>query len=418
MKPLQASTEWRYLYAGITLVVAAFYFFSIHIALSPFIAFVLLLLLIAPYAGTDRHTTLVLAATFALGIWLLESVGSLLAPFILSFVLAYILDPAVDMLQRRGMKRGIAVTLLVLPVLGLLGLTLVIAIPALINQLEALLQRLPAAGAQISEWLVAMRSGTSRFTVPFVSEEVLQRWLDPDRIAEFVSTQQDAIAQGAWTAVGGFGRGLGIVLSILGFIVLTPVLVVYLLRDFDHITDRVAELVPASRRVSWLAFMREYDSLLSRFLRGQVIAATLVGLMTWIGLWIAGVPYSGLVGATAGVFNLVPYLGLIVSVIPIIIISLLSDSFLAMFLKAGIVLAVIQAIDGAVTGPRIVGDSVGLHPVWVLFALALGSFYFGFVGLLIAMPAAVLIKLLVREALSRYRRSPMFLGTSAGDEQA
>ncbi|MEX1183916.1 MAG: AI-2E family transporter [Gemmatimonadota bacterium] len=415
MKLTETTFEWRYLYAAIVFIAAAFFLFSLRPVLSPFIAYVLLLLLLVPYAGSPRHTTLVIGATLVLGVWLLESVGTLLAPFILSFVLAYILDPAADALTRRGMKRGVAVAVIVLPVLGLLTLAAVFAIPALVQQLDGLLQRLPAAATQITEWVASMRSGSTRIRLPFVSDEMLAHWLDPERIAEFVNTQQAAIVQGAWTAVGGFGRGLGIALSVLGFIVLTPVLVIYLLRDFDRITGRIGELVPAPRRESWLGFMAEYDHLLSRFLRGQVLAATIVGLLTWIGLWIAGVPYAGLVGATAGVFNLVPYLGLIVSIIPIVLIALLSGSFVATIVKAGIVFAIVQAIDGTITGPRIVGGSVGLHPVWVLMALAVGGFFFGFVGLLIAMPAAVLIKLLLRQAVVRYRGSAVFLGEEAGE---
>jgi predicted PurR-regulated permease PerM len=185
---------------------------------------------------------------------------------------------------------------------------------------------------------------------------------------------------------------------------------IYLLKDFDDIRMRVADLVPHARRDDWLSFAADYDRLLSRFLRGQLIAAALVGLLTWLGLWIAGVPYAGLVGAIAGVFNLVPYLGLVVSIIPILIIALLSGSFLSIIIRAGIVFAIVQTIDSTIAGPRIVGGSVGIHPVWVILALAVGGAFFGFVGLLIAMPVAVLIKLLLQHALTRYRASAMFLG--------
>jgi predicted PurR-regulated permease PerM len=133
-------------------------------------------------------------------------------------------------------------------------------------------------------------------------------------------------------------------------------------------------------------------------------------VLTWLGLLIAGFPNSGLVGVVAGVFNIIPYLGLVVSVIPVVIISLVSGSVLGSLLKAGIVFAIVQFIDSSVTGPRIVGDSVGLHPVWVILAIAVGSFFYGFVGLLLAMPGAVLIKLLIRESLARYRQSRVFQG--------
>jgi predicted PurR-regulated permease PerM len=412
MQPSQVPTEWRYVYGAIVLAAAAIFLFSIQSALSPIIAYVLLLMLMAPFAGTDRHTTLVIAVTFALCIWLLETIGSLLAPFILAFVLAYILDPAVDALERRRIPRTAAVAMLVVPVLALIALAIGFGIPALINQIEALITRLPAAAAAAVEWIERTRANAGRWNLPFVADDTIARWLDPDRIAAYVQSRQEAIAQGAWGTVAGFGRGIGIALAILGFLVLTPVLMIYLLKDFDNIKLRIAELVPHARRQTWLDFATEYDGLLARFLRGQLIAAALVGVLTWLGLWIAGVPYAGLVGAIAGVFNLVPYLGLVVSVIPLLIIALLSGSFLSIVIRAGIVFAIVQTIDSTIAGPRIVGGSVGLHPVWVILALAVGGTFFGFVGLLIAMPAAVLFKLLLHHALARYRRSTMFLGAA------
>ena len=410
MQPTHIQSEWRYVYGAIVFAVAALFLFSIQSALSPVIAYVLMLMLIAPFVGTDRHTTLVVAATFALGIWLLESMGSLLAPFILAFVLAYILDPAVDLLERRRLPRAVAVALLVLPVLLLLAAALGFGIPALVNQIETLIERLPAAATRTAEWLERTRVSASRWNLPFVSDAAVARWLDPDRIALYVQSRQEALASGAWGTIAGFGRGVSIALSVLGFLVLTPVLMIYLLRDFDNIKLRIAELVPQTRRDSWLSFATEYDQLLSRFLRGQLVAAALVGVLTWLGLWIAGVPYAGLIGAVAGVFNLVPYLGLIVSVIPLLIVALLSGSFLSIIVRAGIVFAIVQTIDSTIAGPRIVGGSVGLHPVWVILALAVGGAFFGFVGLLIAMPAAVLIKLLLQRALLRYRSSAMYVG--------
>ncbi|MBR9990189.1 MAG: AI-2E family transporter [Gemmatimonadetes bacterium] len=409
MQPTQIPIEWRYVYGAIVIAAAVLFLFSIQSVLSPLIAYVLLLMLMAPFTGTARHTTVVIAVTFALGIWLLETMGSLLVPFILAFVLAYILDPAADLLERKRVPRGVAVAVLVVPVLVLLAVAIGFGIPALINQVETLIERLPAAAARFVEWLSVTRESARRWNLPYLSDEVIARWLDPDRIAEYVQSRQDAIAQGAWGTVSGVGRGVGLALSVLGVLILTPVLMIYLLKDFDNMRYRVAELVPHARRDAWLSFASEYDALLSRFLRGQVILATLIGILTWLGLWIAGVPYAGLVGAVAGVFNLVPYLGLIVSTIPIIIIALLSGDFLSIIIRAGIVLAIVQTIDGTIAGPRIVGGSVGLHPVWVILALAIGGAFFGFVGLLIAMPIAVLIKLLLRHGVGRYRASAMFM---------
>lgn len=411
MQLRETTSEWRFLYAALVLAVAGMFLFSVRSVLTPLIAYVLLVLLLAPYIGTERHRNTLLVATLALGLWMLDSMGSLLAPFILAFVIAYILDPVVDLLERRGVRRSLGVAALLIPFLGLLTLALVFGVPALINQFESLLERLPAAARAANAWLERLRAGTTR--IPLLPDDLLQSWLDEERIAQYVQSRQDLIARQLWSAVTGVGRGVSVALSILGYVVLTPVLVVYLLRDFDRIMERISGLVPEPRRPSWFGFMQEYNSLLSRFLRGQVVEAGIVGVLTWFGLFVLGVPYSGLVGVVAGVFNLVPYLGLVVSIIPVFIIALLTGSFIGTLVRAGIVFAIVQFIDGAVTGPRIVGGSVGLHPVWVILALALGSAFFGFVGLLIAMPAAILIKLLLRDAIVRYQRSATFLGTGA-----
>lgn len=401
--PRRFAGEWRLLYAAVTLIAVALLLYRLAPALSPLVLYALVLLLLAPWAGSREHRLLVVGLTLLLALWLLRALGSILAPFIVAFAIAYILDPAADALERRRVPRGVAIAILLVPVLGGIGLALAFGVPALLAQAGELVAQLPDALARAADWVQSQRTRLEQLRLPFLSGAAMaeQLPLDQERITAFIQEQwQDILGRG-WHAALGVGRGVGFVITILGYLVLTPVLVVYLLRDFNRITTRVTELVPAAKRDRWLGFAREYDSLLARFLRGQVLAALIVGLLTWIGLLIAGFPYSGLVGAIAGVFNLVPYLGLVASIVPVLVIALLSGSFLAALLKAAIVFFIVQLIDGSITGPRIVGGSVGLHPVWVLLALAIGGFYFGLVGLLLAVPGAVLVKLVLREALAR-----------------
>jgi predicted PurR-regulated permease PerM len=417
----QRSGEWRAVYGAFILLVAGFFLYSTRSVLSPFIIYLLFLYLIAPFAGTRRHLTLMVASTALLFIWMVATLGGLLAPFVLAMALAYILSPLVDALERRGVPRAGGIAILALPILGLAAVAIIFGIPALIGQIQALIEQVPAALERASQWAEGLRLRVSRMNLPFVDETRLMtqlELLDEARISAFLQERQTEIVQRGWSAVLGVGRGVTFALTLLGYVVLTPVLTTYLLRDFPAFKGRAAALMPEKKRASWTAFLLEYDRLLSRFLRGQLLAASIVGVLTWLGLLIAGFPYSGLVGAVAAVFNVVPYLGLIVSVIPVLIIALLSGSFLAAIVKAGIVFAIVQAIDGSVTGPRIVGESVGLNPVLVILALAVGSFFFGFVGLLLAMPVAVLLKLLLRESVQRYRNSRVFRGTMAADDPA
>jgi predicted PurR-regulated permease PerM len=162
-----------------------------------------------------------------------------------------------------------------------------------------------------------------------------------------------------------------------------------------------------------VSFAVECDRMISRYLRGQVTVAIAMGVITGLGLWIARFPYAGMLGLIVGVFSVVPYLGLVLSLIPAIFIALVSGSVLISLLKVAVVYGASQLLEASVISPRIVGESVGLHPVLVLLALALGGFFFGFVGLLLGVPAAAIGKLLVERVLRRYRRSTFYRGDEA-----
>ena len=412
----ERGVDWRWLYAAAVLVVLGALLFSVRAVLTPITLLFLLLLLLSPFAGDRRHTMIVAGICALVLLWLLQTVGTLLVPFVLALALAYILDPFVNALERLRVPRGIAVILLGLPVFGVIALGVFLGVPALADQVEALIARAPEAVRQVEAWAGGARGWLLRVDLPFIREDELLaplQNLQADQIVTFLRERQEAIARQGWAAVLGLGRGIGTLVMVFGYVVLTPVLTFYLLRDYDRISAWLADLVPHAKRERWLGFLEEYDGLLARYLRGQLMAAAAVGTLTGIGFWIVGLPYGGLVGAVAGVFNLVPYLGLAVSLVPAILIALLSGSILASLVKVAIVFAVVQAIDSMVLGPRIVGDSVGLHPVWVMLALAVGGFFLGLIGMLLAVPVAVLVKLLGQRAIEKYRASEAYLGSTA-----
>jgi predicted PurR-regulated permease PerM len=401
----------RHVYTGVLLVAFALFLYTTLPILTPIVLYLVLLLLAGPYARERNILLLLLAASLVMFFWLLEALGSVLTPFVIALVLAYILDPAVDWLQRRRVPRWLAILLLALPALALIALGVGVGIPALFRQVGEIVEATPAALERLRAQAISNQGRVFGIDLPFVDERRLVEpiiSLDGQRIEQFVRERQQLIAQNAWAAVLGVGRKLGVLFSILGYVVLVPVLTYYLLHDFDTMRARMADLIPLPRRDSWLAFLAEYDRLVSRYLRGQLLAAMTVGLLTTFGLWVLGFPYPALVGVVAGVFNLVPYLGLIVSLVPALIIALLSGEIGASLGKIAIVFGIVQALDGTVIGPKIVGGSVGLHPAWVILALAAGGLFFGFMGLLIAVPAALLIKLLTVRGIERYRASRLY----------
>lgn len=408
---------WRGLEAAAVLLVLGFFLFGLREILNPFLMFFLLWAVLMPFRGKPGHGPLVATAAVLTLIWVLHTTGSLLAPFVLAAVLAYILDPLVDVVQKRRVPRVWAIVMLTIPALGILAALLFLAIPAAADQLADVVQGVPVFFQRVADWLESAQQRILRVDLPLLDEEALvQRLRDVDSAAvvSFLEERRQALAGQIWTGVLGLGRGVGSVLSVLGYVVLTPVLTFYLLRDWDDLTAGLRELVPADRRESVVAFASEYDRLLGRYLRGQITVAIFIGVITALGLWIARFPYAGTLGLIVAVFSVVPYLGLVLSLVPALLIALVSGSVGLSLLKVAVVYGIAQGLEGAVISPRIVGESVGLHPVLVVLALAMGGFFFGFVGLLIAVPGAVGIKLLARVGLARYKASVVYLGDQAG----
>lgn len=408
-----APFNWRAWHAVVVLVVLGFFLMSVRSILNPFILFFLLLFLIQPYSGTRYHVLLVSAAGMLTFIWLLDTTGFLLAPFVLALVLAYVLHPMVSRMERRGIPRTVATGILALPAIGILLLLIFFGIPALSAQIAEFIQDAPVllqtATLRLEQWQAQLQSRD----LAWLDEDAVlarMRSIQPDAVMAWLQQRQSAIARGVWTGILGVGKGVGAILSLLSYVFLTPILIFYLLRDWRSIERRLGELVPGPYRDRVVGFASEYDRLLARYLRGQLIAAGIVGTLTWLGFLVASFPYALLLGVVAGVFNIIPYMGLVASLIPALIIAIFSASPGMALLKILIVFAVVQVLDQAVIGPRVVGEAVGLHPVWVLLALAVSGYFFGFVGLLIAVPLAVLVKLLIAMALGRYRASSLFRG--------
>ena len=408
----QAAGLWKGVQGTALVLVVGFFLYSLRGILNPFYLFWLLVALLYPFRGRQGYSLLLGAATVLLLLWILDATGSVLAPFVLAFVLAYILDPVVDRVSSHPrISRSLAIVLILGPVLLGGAALVVVGVPILASQLSDLIESVPALVDRLEGWARALSPETLGIDVPFVDEEALLariQSVDGQAVMEFLEERRDEIGARAWSAVLGLGRGLGTLLTVLGYVVLTPVLMFYLLRDYDLIIERLGELVPAQHRDDAEDFFGEYDRLLSQYLRGQVSVAAIVGAITWIGLLVLGFPYSFLLGVTVAVLGVVPYLGLALSLIPAVVIALVSGNVAWSLGKLAIVFGLAQGLEGTVISPRIVGESVGLHPVWIVLALSLGGFLFGFVGLLIGVPLAVGVKLAVVRLLDRYKRTDFY----------
>ena len=401
---------WRVLQAVLALLVFGVLLLSVRELLNPFLFFWILVLVLLPFRGMPGYGLLVFAAAILTVYWLLATTGFLLAPFVLGFVFAYVLDPLVDALVERRVARTAAIFLLALPVAGAGTAALLYGIPALVGQLDELVQAAPELVARVGGWFGGVRAILAG--IPGLDEEAIPDLanLDPEQVVAFLQERREQLATRAWRGVLGLGRGLGSAATVVGYVVLTPVLTFYLLRDYDRILGWLRGLLPRGREAEIVDLAQEYDVLLSRYLRGQLTVALLIGVLTAGLLFVLRFPYPLLLGALAGVMGFIPFLGLVLSIIPAVIVALVSGSVLVSLLKVALVYGSVQILDGSVISPRIVGDSVGLHPVWIVLALSVGGFFLGFVGLMIGVPLAVGVKLVAGRGLERYRRSELYNG--------
>lgn len=401
--------------AGPVLLLLGLLLWDVRTVLTPLVVFPLLCFVLWPHRAHPLGLRTLVAAMLVFAIWFVSALSSVLTPFVLALALAYLLAPAVDALVRRGAPRGLAIGAVLIPFLAGLALLLLVLIPQLERQILEFASRIPELAHRVFTWGLQLRE---RFVAGggagLMTDEQLQRLqsLQPADLVALFRGKWEAIGGYLWRGVLGIGRGigsgLGLLLSVLGYLVVAPVVTFYLLKSWPRLVGEIEVLLPPARRAAVLGFLREYDRALGRFVRGQLTEAALVAVLTGGSLSLLGFPGAVLVGVVAGVFNLIPVIGLPISVIPGVLFALVAPEVGPALLKLGVVFAVVQFIDGSITGPRIVGGSVGLNPVWVMIAVLVFGSLMGFVGMLLAVPLAVLAKMFVVRAVDRYRGSTLY----------
>jgi len=333
------------------------------------------------------------ALVFFLLIWFL---GDVLLPFIVGGAIAYFLDPVADRLERLGLSRVAATSLISLVALMLVVLMVLAVIPTLVNQLTALVNAAPDIARRLQGFL-------------------LERFPD---LADSTSTIRQTLAEiglaiqarGAELAQSVLSSALGVI-SIVLFVVVVPVVAFYLLLDWDDMVARIDSMLPLDHAPTVRRLAREIDAVLAGFVRGQVSVCLALGTFYAVALMAAGLQFGLIVGAIAGAITFIPYVGSLVG--GALAIGLALFQFWGDWLQIGIIAAIFavgQFVEGNILTPRLVGKSVGLHPVWLLFALSAFGTVFGFVGMLIAVPVAASIGVLTRFAIEQYRASLLYQG--------
>jgi predicted PurR-regulated permease PerM len=405
--------EWLAWGAGLLVLVVLLY--TLREVLSPPLVLPLFLAVLWPLRRRPGMAALMTGAVLLTVYWLLALYGGFLGPFVCAVVVAYLMAPLVDRLTARRVPRGVAIVLVGIVPLVLIGLMVAIAGPQVWDQVLALGAKVPRVAENVVAWLQGMRDRIAN--LPFLTAAQRSRLdtLDAQTVRAFLQSHTDEIVG----RLGGWGLSLvgqvGTLLGFIGYLVITPVVAFYLVNDWGALIRSIEGMVPPARRPGLNAFLGEYDRAVGRWLRGQLLEATICGTLTTVGLLILGIPSALLLGLIAGAFNLIPFIGFAISLVPALLVALAMDDPGSGLLRVLLVFGVVNFIDANITGPRLVGGSVGLHPVATMLAMAIGGALLGLVGFLLAVPLAVLARMLMQRLMVRYKASGVY-GAEVGSQ--
>ncbi len=347
---------------------------------------------------TDIRPWLGLLALLLFG-WLLWLLGPILMPFAAGALLAYLGNPLVDRLMRLGLSRIWAVSLSFFSLVLAIVVALVLVLPLLWQQVIYLEERLP----RVLRWF-------NREAIPWIEQHLHLRIdrLDMDLITQWLSSYWVEAGSAAGTVLAQVARSGMDFVALAGMLALVPVVTFYLLLDWDDLLARIRNLIPRPLlpRVSLMA--GECDEVLAAFLRGQLLVMLALGVIYWLGLQLVGLKLALMIGLLAGLASIIPYFGFAVGILAGSVAALVQFGNFQAVLMVWAVFAVGQAIEGWLLQPYLIGDKIGLHPVAVIFAIMAGGQLFGFVGMLLALPAAAVIMVLLRHAHERYQQSTLY----------
>ena len=333
------------------------------------------------------------AAILVLFLWLL---GDILLPFVLGASIAYLLDPIVDRLERLGTGRVLGTTLILVAAFFVVFFIFLLVIPLVIDQIRLLAKAAPDLISTVQEVMI------SKIASIAPESEAVNLTL-----SKFTTIAQEKLGN----IVGSVMASAISLIDIITLLVITPVVAVYLLVDWDRILLKINELLPLDHAVVIRSLAAEIDTTLSAFVRGMIAVCLILGIYYATALSLIGLEFGLIIGLIAGLVSFIPYVGALLG--GVLAIGLALIQFWGDFELVALVFSVFivgQIFEGNILTPKLVGNSVGLHPVSLILALSLFGAFFGFIGLLWAVPLAASAAVILRFLIKKYKLSRLFLG--------
>jgi predicted PurR-regulated permease PerM len=331
----------------------------------------------------------------------LQLFSSILLPFAMAIVLAYILHPGANRLERLGVPRGAASILLVLAVIGGVLLFILLLYPPIVTQVSLLIGRVPHYAAQIQDW--------AQQFIAWLQARLGDDFPGGDKLRDLVSGQASAMLSLLGRTLSQVIGGGFALFNVLSLLVVTPIVAFYVLRDWNIVVALIDRWLPLRYAPVIRAQALEVDRILSAWVRGQALCCFLLAAYYMVALSFVGLDLGLIVGLATGVLSFIPYVGSVTGGVLSVGLALSQFSDWRGVIEVALVLGVGQILEGYVIYPRFLGDRVELPAVWVIFALFAGGAGFGFLGVMLAVPVAATIGVLSRFWLRRYLRSPLYL---------
>ena len=340
----------------------------------------------------------IVAAVFLALLWLL---GNILLPYVIGAAIAYFLDPVADRLEKLGLSRVLATVIISIVAVVIFAVAMLMVVPLLIEQAVNLFNTAPALATELQAFL------TKQFPSLMDTESVLRRSLDS--VASGIQSRGGEFLNTALASVSGL-------VNVALLFVIVPVVSFYLLLDWDRLVAKINDLLPLDHAPTIRQLSSEIDETLAGFVRGMGSVCLILGSYYAIALMAVGLQFGLIVGFIAGLVTFIPYVGALLGGALAIGLGLFQfwGDWVSLGLVAGI-FAVGQMIEGNVLTPKLVGSSVGLHPVWLLIALSVFGSIFGFIGMLVAVPVAAVIGVVMRYVAAQYKTGRLYKGLSEAD---
>lgn len=350
---------------------------------------------------TQRDKLLFWGIGAGLFFFFVAMVSDILLPFVVALIVAYFLDPAADKMEKWGASRTVATTAIIILFFVIVTLVTILLVPLFYDQFLTFIHKTPEYVALFNTKVMPAFSDVLKKIDPDALESAREAVRD---VSGYVFSFVAKLLGNVWNS------GLAIV-NLLSLVFITPVVTFYMLRDWDNILARLKTLLPPQHAPVIMEQIGEIDKTLAGYIRGQTNVCLLLGTFYAVMLSLVGLDFALFIGMATGILSFIPYVGVLFGFV-----MGLSVAFFQFgdFLHISLVAAVFitgQMIEGMFVTPKLVGDKVGLHPVWIIFGMLAGASMFGFVGILLAIPVTSVIGVLVRFALSRYMESSLYLGS-------